>query len=212
MFLDNAPVHPENLVGKYSNIKIVFLRKYTTSRLQPLYTGIFKNFKVKYRKTLLRHVIARISNDRSASDIAKEVDILQAIPWVATVWNKVLETTIKNCFCKVWHCATSSSKWRIWVGCRVCWTLQRAHRDKRSWKRFHSWGTYWFWYWNFKFSPSYHFRDGRLESCVISRSYLSGFLLFYQISRYLFLHLKFLKRNYYNTIFRAFRRQDRFFY
>ena len=103
-------MHPENLVGKYSNIKIVFLRKYTTSRLQPLYTGIFKNFKVKYRKTLLRHVIARISNDRSASDIAKEVDILQAITWVATAWNKVLETTIKNCFCKMWHCATSSSK------------------------------------------------------------------------------------------------------
>ena len=151
MFLDNAPVHPENLVGKYSNIKIVFLRKNTTSRLQPLYAGIFRNFKVKYRKTLLRHVIARISNDRSASDIAKEVDILQAITWVATAWNKVLETTIKNCFYKVWHCATSSSKWRIWVGCRVCWTLQRAHRDKRSWKRFHSWGTYWFWYWNFNF-------------------------------------------------------------
>ena len=100
-------MHPENLVGKYSNIKIVFLRKNTTSRLQPLYAGIFRNFKVKYRKTLLRHVIARISNDRSASDIAKEVDILQAITWVAATWNEVLETTIKNCFGKVWHCVTS---------------------------------------------------------------------------------------------------------
>ena len=100
-------MHPENLVGKYSNIKIVFLRKNTTSRLQPLYAGIFRNFKVKYRKTLLRHVIARISNDRSASDIAKENEILQAITWVAAAWNEVLETTIKNCFCKVWHCVTS---------------------------------------------------------------------------------------------------------
>ena len=83
LFLDNATVHPENLAGKYSNIKIVFLPKNTTSRLRPSDAGIIKNFKVKYRKKLLRHVIARISNDCSASDIAKEVDILQAITWVA---------------------------------------------------------------------------------------------------------------------------------
>ena len=100
LFLDNTPVHAENLVGKYSNIKIVFLLKNTTSGLQPLDTGIIKNFKVKYRKKLLRHVIARISNDGSASDIAKEVDILQAITWVAAAWKEVSKTTIKNCFAK----------------------------------------------------------------------------------------------------------------
>ena len=100
LFLGNAPVHPENLVEKYRNIKIVFLPKNTTSRLQPLDTGIIKNFKVQYRKKLLRHVIARISNDRSAPDIAKEVDILQAITWVAAAWKEVSETTIKNCFAK----------------------------------------------------------------------------------------------------------------
>ena len=99
-FLDNEPVHPKNLVGKYSNIKILFLPKNTISRLQPLYAGIIKNFKVKYRKKLLRHVIARVSNDRSASDIAKEVDILQSITWVAAAWKEVLKTTIKNCFAK----------------------------------------------------------------------------------------------------------------
>ena len=98
LFLDNEPVHPENLVGKYSNIKIVFLP--TISRLQPLDAGIIENFKVKYRKKLLRHVIARISNDRSASDIAKEVGILQAITWVVAAWKEVSETTIKNCFAK----------------------------------------------------------------------------------------------------------------
>ena len=58
LFLDNAPVHLENLVGKPSNI--VFLPKNTTSRLQPLDAGIIKNFNVKYLKKLLRHVIAKI--------------------------------------------------------------------------------------------------------------------------------------------------------
>ena len=100
LILDNAPVHPENLVGKYSNIKIAFLPKNTTSRLWPLDADIIKNCKVKHQKKLLRHTIARISNDRSASDIAKEVDILQAITWVAAAWKEVSETTIKNCFAK----------------------------------------------------------------------------------------------------------------
>ena len=100
LFLDNAPVHPEGLQGKYSNIKVVFLPKNTTSRLQPLDAGIIKNFKVKNRKKLLRHVISRITNDLSASDIAKEVDILQAITWVAASWNEVTEKTIRNCFAK----------------------------------------------------------------------------------------------------------------
>ena len=100
LFLDNAPVHPEGLQGKYSNIKVVFLPKNTTSRLQPLDAGIIKNFKVKYRKKLLRHVISRITNDLSASDIAKEADILQAITWVAAAWNEVTEKAIRNFFAK----------------------------------------------------------------------------------------------------------------
>ena len=38
---------------------------------------------------MLRHVVARILNDRSASDIAKEVEILQAISWVTAPWKEV---------------------------------------------------------------------------------------------------------------------------
>ena len=120
LFLNNAQVNPENLVGKCSNINIWFLPKNAVSSLQLLDAGTIKNFKVKYRKKLLRHVIARISNDYIAFDIAKEVDILQAIRWVADARKEVSETTIKNCFAK----------------CR---------RDEWSCKRFHSWGIYWFW-------------------------------------------------------------------
>ena len=36
LFLDNAPCHPETLQSRQKNIKLIFLPKCTTSRLQPL--------------------------------------------------------------------------------------------------------------------------------------------------------------------------------
>ena len=42
LFLDNVSSHSPDLVGKFSNITVVFLPKNTTSRLQPLDAGIIK--------------------------------------------------------------------------------------------------------------------------------------------------------------------------
>ena len=100
LFLDNATVHPTSLIGMYSSIKIVFLPKNTTSRLQPLDAGIIQSFKTKYQKKLMRYVIARINDDLTASEIAKGIDILQAITWVADSWKEVSDEAIKNCFAK----------------------------------------------------------------------------------------------------------------
>ena len=87
---------------KFSNIKVVFLPVNTTSRLQPLDAGIIKNFKVFYRKCLVKHTLARI-NDASldgvnASTISKSVDILLAIRWIKQAWELVTADTVKNCF------------------------------------------------------------------------------------------------------------------
>lgn len=57
LFINNARCHPEDVVAKYSNIKVVFVPATTTSNLQPLDLGIIKNFKCDYRHLLLRSEI-----------------------------------------------------------------------------------------------------------------------------------------------------------
>ena len=44
LFWDNATCHPETAQAGLKNIKLVFLPKNTTSRLQPLDAGIINNF------------------------------------------------------------------------------------------------------------------------------------------------------------------------
>ena len=76
-----------------------FLPKNTTSRLLPCDTGIIKNFKHKYRKLLIRYILARIDSvNRTAREIIKDVTILKVIEWIQTSWADVNEKTIKNCF------------------------------------------------------------------------------------------------------------------
>ena len=99
LLLDNVSSHDPALKSKFSNIKVVFLPKNTTSKLQPLDAGIIKNFKVHYRRLLLQHTLSKVdATHLSASEIAKSIDILTAIRWVKQAWEKVSAQTIANCF------------------------------------------------------------------------------------------------------------------
>ena len=69
LFLGNATCYPESMIGQFSQIKIIFLPKSTTSRLQPLDADVIQNFKVKYRKKLVKYVLARIQKDASATQM-----------------------------------------------------------------------------------------------------------------------------------------------
>ena len=84
--------------NRFSNIKIVFLPKNTTSILQPLDTGIIRNFKFKYWKSLVKYVLSRINDNASATEIVQDVNILMAIRWVQRAWKDVTPSTVKWCF------------------------------------------------------------------------------------------------------------------
>ena len=100
LLMDNAGCHPRDIAGRYSNIKVIWLPPNTTSKLQPLDLGIIQNFKTHYRKLLLKYVLSKIEVCETGSELAKSVNVLLAIRWIAKAWDSVREETIKKCFRK----------------------------------------------------------------------------------------------------------------
>ena len=84
-----------------------------TSKLQPLDLRIIQNFKVHYRKLL--HVITMATEHDSATDIAKTLDVLQAINWIGNAWSKVENNTIIKCFAAAGISSTLSEDLEISV-------------------------------------------------------------------------------------------------
>ena len=74
---------------------------YTTSRLQPLDAGIIRNFKVKYRKKVLKFLISKIDNNVKATDTIQEADVLKAISWIKSAWWEVSDQTVIIVFTSV---------------------------------------------------------------------------------------------------------------
>ena len=68
--------------------------------LQPFGAGIIRNFKLNYRKLLLRFVVSRGKDNQTASQIIEEVHILRAISWLQTAWKSVTPEITKNFFRK----------------------------------------------------------------------------------------------------------------
>ena len=68
LLMDNTGCHPQDLSGKYSNIKILFLPPSSSA----LDLGIIKNFKIYYCKLLMLHVLAKIEEHSSAHEVANQ--------------------------------------------------------------------------------------------------------------------------------------------
>ncbi|CAF4210512.1 unnamed protein product [Rotaria magnacalcarata] len=78
MFLDNAPVHPQDI--QLENIKLKFFPPNTTAVIQPMDQGIIRAFKAHYRRYLVKHTIANATVAMTADDI--NVTALDAVYWI----------------------------------------------------------------------------------------------------------------------------------
>jgi hypothetical protein len=65
-------------------------------KIQPLDAGIIANVKSMFRKHLIEHQLAQLSQG-----IGVQVDIRMAVMWAAEAWADVTTTTIVNCWRKV---------------------------------------------------------------------------------------------------------------
>ena len=97
LYMDNVSSHVASDVS-LSNVTIKFLPANTTSCLQPLDAGIIKTFKLHFRKLLLNHVVARMDDSSSATELARKLNVLYAVNWIVTSWKAVSEETIVKCF------------------------------------------------------------------------------------------------------------------
>ena len=60
-----------------------------------------------FRKRLLRHVVSRMDECNSATELSKQVNVLQAVTWIASAWREVPSSTIAKCFS---HCGFNGAQ------------------------------------------------------------------------------------------------------
>lgn len=93
LLIDNCTAH--NTKKKFYSIKVEFLPPNTTSQLQPMDQGIIQNFKILYRKEVIRKMVNDIDEGRSFS-----INLLQTMLMCYKAWENFEKTTIVNCFIK----------------------------------------------------------------------------------------------------------------
>ncbi|CAG8802910.1 15378_t:CDS:2 [Cetraspora pellucida] len=96
LILDGAPSHVTSAFT-LTNVKVLTLPPYTTSKIQPMDAGIIASFKLYYRHIQLQQAIDR--DEAGEKDIYK-IDQLQAMKWIKIAWSEVSAETIRRC----WFC------------------------------------------------------------------------------------------------------------
>ncbi|GBM31695.1 Tigger transposable element-derived protein 4 [Araneus ventricosus] len=97
LVLDNCPAHPKEINPKLKNVTVFYLPPNTTSKLQPMDQGVIKNFKIHYRKRIVRKVITALKNNQSMP----KINLRGSISDISKAWNyDVTDRTIRNSFDK----------------------------------------------------------------------------------------------------------------
>ena len=71
-----------------------------TSKLQPINAGIVPKMKLKYQKRMVRHLLGKMDKCEEASQLSKQISVLDIIQWTYKGWREVEESTISKCYKK----------------------------------------------------------------------------------------------------------------
>ena len=93
LLLDNVSSHVTVADTPLQCVKLHFLPPNTTSHLQPLDAGIIKAFKAYYRRSQLQCLIKLLEDDKKP-----DIDLKEAIRYLALAWKSVSATSITNCW------------------------------------------------------------------------------------------------------------------
>ncbi|CAB5352778.1 unnamed protein product [Rhizophagus irregularis] len=95
LLLDNCTSHKlEGLT--LSHVDVHFLPPNTTSKIQPMDSGIIMSFKKHYRHHHICWILEQIEAGEFIQDL--KMDVLQAIQYIIKSWNEVTAETIYNCW------------------------------------------------------------------------------------------------------------------
>lgn len=100
LLIDNCSAHSPYVT--LTNIILRFLPPNTTSLIQPMDQGVIRNWKGHYRSTLNHRIITALDADESvqALQIARKINLLDAIYIAKSSWSLVQPATITNCYRK----------------------------------------------------------------------------------------------------------------
>ena len=108
LFLDNCSAHPseDELISADGKITAKFLPPNVTALIQPMDQGVLESIKRVYRKSILRNLVSQ--STFTIQDFLKRIDMIKIVDTVASAWDMVTPTAIRNSWKKLMPLPSSS--------------------------------------------------------------------------------------------------------
>lgn len=107
LLLDIAPPHAsaEVLNSIDPNFQVMFFPPNVAPSIQPMNQGVIKEFKMMYRKQILKRLLLNDGTEQSIVDFSKVMDLKHCCYMVADAWDMLAEANVRNAWKKLWSVA-----------------------------------------------------------------------------------------------------------